>query len=123
MKQESSSILHPKRIQSVKIDGKVVEEETISGVLLFIGAYIVISLIAIFIVAFDNFDLVTTVTSVIATMSNIGPGFELVGATGNFAAFSPLSKLVLSFCMLAGRLEIYPRLILFSKSIWKKTYY
>ena len=122
IKREINKILHPKRIQSVKIDGKVVEEETISGVLLFIGAYIVISLIAIFIVAFDNFDLVTTVTSVIATMSNIGPGFELVGATGNFAAFSPLSKLVLSFCMLAGRLEIYPMLILFSKSIWKKTY-
>ena len=115
-------ILHPKRIQRVKMDGKVVEEEVVLGVLLFIGAYIVISLIAIFIVALDGFDLVTTTTSVIATISNIGPGFEMVGATGNFAAFSPLSKIVLSFCMLAGRLEIYPMLILFSPSIWRKKY-
>ena len=122
IKREIDKILHPKRIQRVKMDGKVVEEEVVSGVLLFIGAYIVISLIAIFIVALDGFDLVTTTTSVIATISNIGPGFEMVGATGNFAAFSPLSKIVLSFCMLAGRLEIYPMLILFSPSIWRKKY-
>lgn len=115
-------ILHPKRIQRVKIDGKVVDEETISGVFLFIGAYIVIALIAMFIVAFDGFDLITTSTSVLTTISNVGPGFEMVGPIGNFSAFSPLSKIVLSFCMLAGRLEIYPMLIMFSKSIWKKTY-
>ncbi|MGG7179275.1 TrkH family potassium uptake protein [Clostridium paraputrificum] len=115
-------ILHPKRIQGVKIDGKAVDEETISGVFLFIGAYIVISLIAMFIVAFDGFDLVTTSTAVLTAISNVGPGFEMVGPTGNFSAFSPLSKIVLSFCMLAGRLEIYPMLIMFSKSIWKKTY-
>ncbi|MCR1950795.1 TrkH family potassium uptake protein [Clostridium sp. DSM 100503] len=115
-------ILHPKRIQSVKVDGKLVDEETISGVFLFIGAHIVISLIAMFIVAFDGFDLVTTSTSVLTTISNVGPGFEMVGPIGNFSAFSPLSKITLSFCMLAGRLEIYPMLIMFSKSIWKKTY-
>ena len=122
IKREINKILHPKRIQSVKIDGKVVEEETISGVFLFIAAYAVIALIAMFIISFDGFDLVTTSTSVITTLSNIGPGLELVGPTGNFAAFSGLSKLVLSFCMLAGRLEIYPMLILFSASVWKKTY-
>lgn len=122
IRREINKILHPKRIKSVKIDGKVVEEETISGVFLFIGAYIVISLIAIFVVSLDGFDMITTSTSVIATMSNIGPGFELVGATGNFAAFSPLSKIVLSFCMLAGRLEIYPMLIMFSSSLWRKNY-
>lgn len=122
IKREINKILHPKRIKGVKIDGKVIEEETISGVFLFIGAYIIISLIAMFIISFDGFDMVTTSTSVIATMSNIGPGFELVGATGNFAAFSPISKIVLSFCMLAGRLEIYPMLIMFSSSIWRKTY-
>ena len=115
-------ILHPKRIQGVKIDGKAVDEETISGVFLFIGAYIVISLIAMFIVAFDGFDMITTSTAVLTAISNVGPGFEMVGPTGNFSAFSPLSKTVLSFCMLAGRLEIYPMLIMFSKSIWKKTY-
>lgn len=115
-------ILHPKRIQSVKIDGKVVDEETISGVLLFIGAYIVITFIGVIIVSFDGFDLITTSTSVLTCISNVGPGFEMVGPIGNFSAFSPLSKVVLSFCMLAGRLEIYPMLIMFSKSIWKRTY-
>lgn len=74
------------------------------------------------IVSIDGFDIVTTTTSVIATLSNIGPGLEMVGPTGNFSAFSPLSKIVLSFCMLAGRLEIYPMLIMFSPSIWKRNY-
>ena len=122
IRREIDKILHPRRVKSVKIDGNVVEEETISGVFLFIFAYIIIALIAIFIVSFDNFDVTTTVTSVIATLSNIGPGLEMVGPTGNFAAFSGLSKIVLSFCMLAGRLEIYPMLILFSPSLWKKKY-
>lgn len=115
-------ILHPKRIQSVKMDGKVVDEETISGVFLFIGAYIVITFIGIIIVSFDGFDLITTLTSVLTSISNVGPGFEMVGPTGNFSAFSPLSKIVLSFCMLVGRLEIYPMLIMFSRSIWKRAY-
>lgn len=122
IRREIDKILHPRRVKSVKIDGNVVEEETISGVFLFIFAYIIISLIAIFIVSFDNFDVTTTVTSVIATLSNIGPGLEMVGPAWNFSAFSDLSKLVLSFCMLAGRLEIYPMLILFSPSLWKKNF-
>ena len=62
------------------------------------------------------------VASVITTISNIGPGLELVGPTGNFAVFSPISKLVFSFCMLAGRLEIYPMIVLFSPSIWRKNH-
>lgn len=122
IKREINKIIHPKRVNSVKIDGKTVEEDIIHGVFLFIGAYIIISLIAIFIISFDNFDVLTTVTSVITTMSNIGPGLEMVGPAGNFSAFSPLSKMVLSFCMLAGRLEIYPMLIMFSPSIWRKNH-
>lgn len=122
IRREIDKILHPRRVKCVKIDGNIVEEETISGVMLFIFAYIVISLIAIFIVAIDGFDMTTTVTSVIATLSNIGPGLEMVGPTGNFSAFSPLSKIVLSFCMLAGRLEIYPMLIMFSPSLLRKKY-
>ena len=122
IRREIDKILHPRRVKSVKIDGNVVEEETISGVFLFIFAYIIISLIAIFIVSFDNFDITTTVTSVIATLSNIGPGLEMVGPAGNFSAFSDLSKLVLSFCILDGRLEIYNMLILFSPSLWKKNF-
>ena len=110
-------------ILEIDIQGALKVKENFSeGVFIFIFAYIVIALIAIFIISFDNFDVTTTVTSVIATLSNIGPGLELVGPTGNYAAFSDLSKIVLSFCMLAGRLEIYPMLILFSPSLWKKKY-
>lgn len=115
-------ILHPKIVKSVKMDGKVVDEEIISGVLLFLGAYTVIALIAMIIVSLDGFDLITTSTAVLTSISNVGPGFEMVGPTGNFSAFSGLSKFVLSFCMLAGRLEIYPMLIMFSKSLWKRSY-
>lgn len=122
IKREINKLLHPRRVQSVKIDGRTIEENTISGVFLFIGAYAIVGLIAIFIVALDNFDFTTTITSVIATLSNIGPGLELVGPTGNFGMFSGLSKVVLSFCMLAGRLEFYPMLILFSPSLWRKKY-
>ena len=122
IRREIDKILHPKRIKKVKIDGKILEEDIISEVFLFIGAYVVISLIGMLIVSFDGFDLVTTSTSVLATITNVGPGFDMIGPTGNFSIFSGLSKLVLSFCMLAGRLELYPMLILFSKSIWKKTY-
>ena len=122
IKREINKIVHPKRVNSVKIDGKTVDEETIHGVFLFISAYIVISFIALVIISFDDFDMVTTVTSVITTLSNMGPGLELIGPMGNFSIFSPLSKIVLSFCMLAGRLEIYPMLIMFSPSIWRKNH-
>lgn len=122
IKREIDKIIHPKRIKSVKIDGKAIEEETISGVFLFLCAYFIIFVIATFIVSCDGFDVVSTITSVIATIGNIGPGLEMVGPVGNFSEFSPLSKLVLSFCMLAGRLEIYPMIIMFSPSLWRKNY-
>ena len=73
------------------------------------------------IVAADNFDFTTTFTSVAATLNNTGPGLGDVGTVGNYSAFSPISKLVLSFDMLAGRLELFPLLILFSPSAWKKS--
>ena len=122
IKREINKILPPRRVKSVKIEGKVEEEETISGVFLFLGAYAVIALIGMIIVALDGFDFTTTLSSVITTLSNVGPGFEMVGPAGNFSEFSHLSKCVLSFCMLAGRLEIYPILILCSPSLWRKKY-
>ena len=76
--------------------------------------------VSVVIVSLDNFDLITTFTAVAATFNNIGPGLELVGPSGNFAMFSPLSKVVLIFDMLAGRLEIFPLLLLFTPSVWKK---
>ena len=75
---------------------------------------------AFLIISLDNFDFTTTFTAVAATLSNIGPGFSLVGPMGNFSIFSPLSKIVLTFAMIVGRLEIFPMLILFMPSTWRR---
>ena len=112
--------VHPKSVNTVKLDGHTVSEDILSGVSVFFFAYFFILLIATVIVSFDGFSFETNVTAVIATLSNIGPGLGMVGPTGNFAAFSNLSKLTLSTCMLVGRLEIFPILMLFSRSAWKR---
>ena len=122
VRREINKILHPKRVKCVKIDGRVVSEEVTSSVALYIVAYAMITLVAMLIVSIDGFDFTTTTTSVLTTMNNVGPGFEMVGPVGNFSAFSGLSKIVLSLCMLIGRLEIYPILIMFSSSLWKRKY-
>ncbi len=83
--------------------------------------YCLIFLISVFIISFDGFDFTTNFSAVAATFNNIGPGLSLVGPNSNFAAYSVLSKLVLIFDMLAGRLEILPMLILFSPRMWRKT--
>jgi len=91
-----------------------------SAVLTYFFTYIAIFVGALLIVALDGMDMVTTFTSVATTIGNVGPGFEMVGPMGSFADFSVLSKLVFSLCMLFGRLEIFPMLILFTPSFWKK---
>lgn len=87
---------------------------------IFISTYVLIFAVSVLIISLDNFDLITNFTGVAATLNNIGPGLELVGPTGNFDMFSYPSKIVLIFDMLAGRLEIFPLLLLFSKDTWKK---
>ena len=83
-------------------------------------AYVLIFAVSTLFVCLDGFDLVTSFTSVAATLNNIGPGLELVGPASNFSCFSDLSKIVLIFDMLAGRLEIFPLLVLFFRDTWKK---
>ena len=112
--------VHPKSVNTVKLDGHTVDESILSGVQGFFFAYMLILLGAMAIVSLDGFSFETNFTAVLATLSNIGPGLGKVGPTGNFAAFSNLSKLVLSMCMLIGRLEVFPILMLFSPSAWKK---
>ena len=85
-----------------------------------LAAYFIIMIVSSLIVSIDGFSFETSLTAVIATLSNIGPGLGMVGPTGNFAAFSDVSKLVLSLCMLIGRLEIFPVLMLVSPSAWRK---
>ena len=112
--------VHPKSVNTVKLDGHTVDEGILSGVQGFFFAYILILLSAMVIVSLDGFSFETNFTAVLATLSNIGPGLGMVGHTCNFSAFSDLSKLVLSMCMLIGRLEIFPILMLFAPGAWKK---
>ena len=112
--------VHPRSVNTVKLDGHTVDESILSGVQGFFFAYILVLLAAMAIVSLDGFSFETSFTAVLATLSNIGPGLGMVGPVGNYAAFSNLSKIVLSLCMLIGRLEVFPILMLFSPSAWKK---
>ena len=111
--------VHPRSVNTVKLDGHTVDEGILSGVQGFFFAYFLVLIIATVIVSLDGFSFETSLTAVLATLSNIGPGLGMVGPVGNYAAFSGLSKIVLSMCMLIGRLEIFPILMLFAPSAWK----
>ncbi len=111
---------HPGTTIKLKMNGRLLEHETVRGVNVYMAAYITIFAVSLLIISLDNFDFTTNFTAIAATMNNIGPGLNMVGPVGNYAAFSPLSKLVMSFCMLIGRLEIFPMLLLFSPYTWKK---
>ena len=102
------------------MNDKMIDHETVRGINVYMSAYVIIFAISLFIISLDNFDFTTNFTALAATMNNIGPGLEMVGPMGNFSAFSNLSKIVMSFCMLLGRLEIFPMLLLFSPYTWKK---
>lgn len=111
----------PKNVLTIKNDGKQIDDSVTRNVLSYLAVYIVVMTVSVLIVSLDNFDMETTVTSVVTTINNIGPGLgKLIGPSGNFSGFSPLSKLVLSFDMLAGRLELMPMLAIFSPSLWRK---
>ncbi len=120
MKRELLQIIHPKAVYVVSYNGKAMNEKTLSEVLGFFFMYTMVFVAAVLIISLDNMDWITTISSVAATIGNIGPGFSIVGATGNYSTFSDLSKVVLSFCMIIGRLEIYPILLLTIPSFWKK---
>lgn len=111
---------HPKSTHKIKMNNRLVEHETIRSINVYIIAYFFIFAVSLLIISLDNFDFTTDFTAVAATINNIGPGLAMVGPTCNFSHFSILSKLVLSFDMLVGRLEIFPVLILFSPYTWKK---
>ena len=112
--------IHPRLVQNVYLDGRKLKEETVSGVSIYTVTYILIIVASLLLVSMDEFDLETNITAVAATLNNIGPGFSTIGPTCNFSAFSPFVKYVLCFDMLAGRLELFPMLILFAPSTWRK---
>ena len=120
IKRELTRVIHPRAVRTIKLNGRLVDEEVVSGVMAFFYFYILIFVAAVLTVALEGEDIVTTVTSVIATLNNVGPGLGRVGPMGNFADLSVLSKAVLSLCMLIGRLEIYPIMLLMFPSFWKR---
>ena len=113
-------MIHPKQVRKIKMDGHPVENETVHSVSVYIVAYLALIVLSIGLISFDNHDLITNFTSVVSATNNIGPGLELVGPSANFGFFSVLSKSVLIFDMLAGRLELFPMLLLFNRAMWKK---
>ena len=114
--------INPRSIETVKLDKKTIEEPIVKGVSVLFAMYAVIIAVSTLIVALDGRDIVTTVTAVLTCINNVGPGLGAVGPYGNFADFSVISKLVLSFDMLAGRLELIPMLMLFSPYAWSRKY-
>ncbi|WP_297233291.1 TrkH family potassium uptake protein [uncultured Flavonifractor sp.] len=121
IKREIRQVIHPRAVNVVKLDGRVVEESALRSVHIFFSAYILITLGATLLVSIDNYSFGTTFTAVVSCIGNIGPGLELVGPMGNYALFSGFSKLVLSLCMIVGRLEVLPILVLFSGNAWKRS--
>ena len=117
--KELNSYIHPKIVKKIKMDGKPVEHDIMRSTNVYFITFMIIFTISVLAVSFEDKDLVTNFTAVIATLNNIGPGLELAGPTQNFGHFSIFSKYVLMFDMLAGRLELFPLLILFHPSAWK----
>lgn len=113
-------LLHPHGVRQIKVDGKTVDDETVRGVSAYLVTYVVLFAASVLILSFDNLDSVTNFTAVAATINNIGPGLEVVGPMGNYGMLPWYAKYTLMFDMLAGRLELYPMLLLFVPAVWKK---
>lgn len=113
-------MLHPNAVSTVRFEGKPMGDKQIRSVHLFLTVYLMVFVVSCLLISLEHMDLITTFTAVASCMNNIGPGLEIVGPMGNFSSFSYASKLLLSFDMLAGRLELFPMLLLFSPSIWKR---
>ena len=118
---EVGRLLHPKQVKKIVVDGRAVEHEVVRSVNAYLVAYILIFVLSFLLISFDDFDLTTSFTSVTTTINNVGPGLgTVVGPDGGFASYSAFSKLVFIFDMLAGRLEIFPMLVLFAPATWRK---
>ena len=120
IRREIHQIAHPRSVEVVKLDGKVAEESTVHSVLVFVGCYGLILLGAALVVSLDKMPFDVSFSAALTCLSNVGPGLAAIGPTGNFSGFSDLSKLALSLCMIVGRLEIFPILVMFSARTWRR---
>ena len=119
-RKEFQLYLHPNAVKKIKMDQKTITHDILRSTNIYLTLYLLIFAVSVLLISLDNFDMTTNFTAVTATLNNIGPGLEIVGPMGNFSSFSYFSKCVLIFDMLAGRLEIFPLLLLFFKGTWKK---
>ena len=120
LRREIHRITHPRCVEVVKLDGKLVSEATLHTLLVFLGAYVTTVFAAALIISLDGCSFAVSFSAALTCVSNVGPGLEAIGPSGNFAAFSTLSKGVMSLCMIVGRLEIFPILVLFTPSTWRQ---
>jgi len=118
--KELVTAIHPNSTRKITLNGRMVEHEIVRVVNVYMAAYILIYVVSLLIISIDNLDFTTNFTAIAATLNNIGPGLEKVGPTSNFSVFSNVSKLVFIMDMLIGRLEIFPFLVFFKLSTWKK---
>ena len=122
IKREIKQMAHPKAVSIIRVNGKKMNSDIIRKICVYLMAYTMIIFGSVLIISLDNKDFATTFSSVMATINNIGPGIGQVGPAGNFSEFSMLSKLVFCIDMLAGRLELFPFLMLFTASAWKRQF-
>lgn len=118
LKRNIQRVMHPQRVQVVRVSGQVVSEKVLDNCNAYLAAYVIIAIVSFAILSLDGFSITTNLSAMLSCFNNIGPGLELVGPTSSFAAYGTLSKLVLILDMLAGRLEIFPILVLFSRNTW-----
>ena len=121
MRKEFRLILHPRSVHTVKMDSKKISHEVTRSVSVYFVVYTLIIIITTILISLNGFDFMTNFTSVLATLNNTGPGMNMVGSTGNYADFNIFSKIVFIFNMIAGRLELYPFLLIFIPAAWKRT--
>jgi trk system potassium uptake protein TrkH len=120
LRRNIRQVLNPRKVQAVRNNDTIVDEKVLDNTNAYLAAYVIIIFVVFAIISLDGFSIGTNISAVLACFNNIGPGLEAVGPTCNFSQFSDFSKLVLSMDMLAGRLEIFPILVLFSRSTWKR---
>ena len=120
LRRNTRQVLNPRKVQVVRNNGRTVDERILANTNAYLAAYVIIVIVSFLLISLDGFSTGTNISAVLACFNNIGPGLEAVGPTCNFGAYSDFSKLVLILCMLAGRLEIFPILALFSRSTWKR---
>ncbi len=120
IKRNIHQTLRPRKVEIIKLNGSTVSEATVKNVYAYIAAYAAIAVISVLLISIDGMSIETNISAVLACFNNIGPGMDAVGATCNYFDYSIFSKIILTLNMLLGRLEIYPILLMFSRSAWKK---